>query len=129
MDYIKTEESEEEIARVVVIDGLFRILMDEYILPRSNVLDLDVKNTGMTIEALLENGKPYEEVREMFIETVGDRTICGYLLSSMFCGLEFTPARYQNNELIGKISFELVYKRSGAPYYLRLIVWCEASLL
>ncbi|CBY07077.1 unnamed protein product [Oikopleura dioica] len=100
MDYIKTEESEEEIARVVVIDGLFRILMDEYILPRSNVLDLDVKNTGMTIEALLENGKPYEEVREMFIESVGDRTICGYLLSSMFCGLEFTPARYKNNELI-----------------------------
>ena len=105
MDFIKTEENEEEIARVVVIDGLFRVLMDEYILPRSNVLDLDVKNTGMTIEALLENGKPYEEVREMFIESVGDRTICGYLLSSMFCGLEYTPASYQNNELIGKCFF------------------------
>ena len=101
MDFIVTEESEEEIARVVVIDGLFRVIMDEYILPRSSVLDLNVKNTGMTIETLLEHGRPYEEVREMFIESVGDKTICGYLLSSMFCGLEYTPARYANNDLIG----------------------------
>ncbi|CAG5102367.1 Oidioi.mRNA.OKI2018_I69.chr1.g267.t1.cds [Oikopleura dioica] len=100
MDFIVTEESEEEIARVVVIDGLFRVIMDEYILPRSPVLDLNVKNTGMTIETLLEHGRPYEEVREMFIESVGEKTICGYLLSSMFCGLEYTPARYANNDLI-----------------------------
>jgi len=100
VSHIETENCYEALARVTIVDGQMKVILDEYVSPQDKLVDLRTDETGLTKYDLETYGKPFEQVRAAVREALGDKIIVGHTLSEVWVALRFNPRTHLNNPMV-----------------------------
>jgi len=112
IELVETEDLEESLARVTVVDGNFKILLDKFVRPRGGTI-IDHKNVAVI--DIEERAEDFEVVRAATVEAIGWRTIIGHRVADAFIALHYLPPTHQkviDLALDNRVNFEVMVRNN-----------------